>query len=159
MIAVAQLLGNPDFENGTAPWTATAGVIDPATSDEPAAVGSYMAWLDGYGSPHTDTLSQTVTLPAGSTHYDLNFWLHIDTQEQTTVMANDHLWVQVLDQSGNVLGTLATYSNLNHNTGYALHTLNMAPYAGQTVTIKFTGTEDSSNKTDFVVDYTSLKVY
>jgi len=159
MIAVAQLLGNPDFENGTAPWTATAGVIDPATSDEPAAVGSYMAWLDGYGSPHTDTLSQTVTLPAGSTHYDLNFWLHIDTQEQTTVSAFDHLWVQVLDQSGNVLATLATYSNLNHNTGYALHTLNMAPYAGQTVTIKFTGTENSSNKTDFVVDYTSLKVY
>jgi Putative Ig domain len=159
LVGPAQLLGNPDFENGTAPWSATPAVIDLASSAEPAAVGSYMAWLDGYGSPHTDTLSQTVTLPAGSAHYDLNFWLHIDTQELTTAVGFDHLYVQVLDQSGNVLGTLATYSNLNHNTGYAPQTLNMAPYAGQTVTIKFTGTEDINNKTDFVIDYTSLKVY
>jgi hypothetical protein len=151
LIGPAQLLGNADFENGTAPWIATPGVIDSAGT-EPAAVGYYMAWLDGYGSPHTDTLAQTVTLPApGSAHYNLNFWLHIDTQELTTVVAYDHLYVQVLDSSGNVLSTLATYSNLNANTGYALQTLNMAPFAGQTVTIKFTGTEDISNKTDFVI--------
>jgi putative Ig domain-containing protein len=159
LIGPAQLLGNRDFEDGTAPWSATPGVIDLASAAEPAAVGNYLAGLDGYGSPHTDTLSQTVTVPSGSAHYDLNFWLHIDTQELTTSVAFDHLSVQVLDQSGNVLATLATYSNLDANTGYAPRTLNMAAYAGQTVTVKFTGTEDINNKTDFVIDYTSLKVY
>lgn len=65
----------------------------------------------------------------------------------------------MLDQSGNVLGTLATFSNINHNTGYLEHTYFMAAYAGQTVTIRFTGSEDNSLKTDFAVDSTSLKAY
>jgi hypothetical protein len=32
-----------------------------------------------------------------------------------------------------VLSTLHTYSNLNHNTGYAQHTFSLSPYAGQTI--------------------------
>jgi len=51
--------------------------------------------------------------------------------------------VQVLSSSGTVLSTLATYSNLGHNTGYTQHSVSLAPYAGQSVTLKFTGTEDS----------------
>jgi hypothetical protein len=57
-----------------------------------------------------------------------------------------------------VLTTLATYSNLDHNTGYPQHTLNVAAYAGQTVTVKFTGTEDYTQQTSFVVDDTALTV-
>ncbi|MEU9412692.1 M4 family metallopeptidase, partial [Streptomyces sp. NPDC048281] len=62
----SQLLGNPGFESGNTTWTATSGVIT-TDSGEAARTGSYKAWLDGYGSTHTDTLSQSVTIPSGCT--------------------------------------------------------------------------------------------
>ena len=64
----------------------------------------------------------------------------------------------MLNSSGTVLATLATYSNLNAASGYTVHTANLAPYIGQTVTIKFTGTEDSSLQTSFVLDDVTLNV-
>jgi serine protease len=147
-----QKIGNPGFETGTAaPWTASTGVIDSSTG-EAAHGGAWKAWMDGYGSAHTDTLSQSVAVPAGCTTYTFSFWLHIDTAETTTTTAYDKLTVAV----GTT--TLATYSNLNKNTGYVQKTFNLASYAGQTVTLKFTGAEDSSLQTSFVVDDTALTV-
>jgi serine protease len=148
-----QLLGNPGFETGSAaPWTSTSGVINPNGAGETAHSGSWYAWLDGYGRTHTDTLSQTVSVPSGCTNYTFSFWLHIDTAETTTSVAYDKLAVQ----AGST--TLATYSNLNHNTGYVQKSFNLASFAGQTVTIKFTGTEDASLQTSFVIDDTALNV-
>jgi PKD repeat protein len=153
-----QLLGNPGFETGSAaPWSATSGVIS-NNSKEPPHSGSWDAWLDGYGTTHTDTLSQPITLPAGCSSYNFSFWLHIDTAETTTTTAYDKLKVQVLNSSGTVLSTLVTYSNLNHATGYTQHSFNLAPYAGQNITLKFTGTEDYEYQTSFVVDDTALNV-
>ena len=81
-----QLLGNTGFENGTAtaPWTLSSGVINNSTSEPPHA-GSWDAWMDGYGRTHTDTSSQTVTIPAGHTSATLQYYLHIDTAETTTI--------------------------------------------------------------------------
>ncbi|MFE2350650.1 protease pro-enzyme activation domain-containing protein [Kitasatospora cineracea] len=147
----AQLLGNPGFETGTAsPWTGTSGIIDNSTS-EPAHSGSWKAWLDGYGSSHTDTLSQSVAVPSGCSA-KLSFWLHVDTAETTTTTAYDKLTVSV---NGT---TVATYSNLDKNTGYAQKTVDLSSYAGQTVTVKFNGVEDSSLQTSFVIDDTALNV-
>jgi hypothetical protein len=155
----AQLLGNPGFENGTnaAPWTATPAVINNSSSEPPHS-GSWDAWLDGYGTTHTDTLSQTITLPTGCSTYNFSFWLHIDTAETTTTTAYDTLKVQVLNSSGTVLSTLHTYSNLDHNTGYAQHSFSLSAYAGQKITLKFTGTEDVSLQTSFVIDDTAVNV-
>src|SRR5204862_7479769 len=147
-----QKLGNPGFETGSAaPWTATAGVID-NSAGEPARSGSWKAWLDGYGTTHTDTLSQSVTLPAGCSSYTLSFWLHIDSAETTTTTQFDKLTVKV----GST--TLATFSNLNKAAGYSQKTFNVSAFAGQTVTLLFTGTEDSSLQTSFVIDDTALTV-
>ncbi|MFU8874124.1 M28 family peptidase [Micromonospora sp. SL4-19] len=149
--AGGQLIGNGSFESGTTPWTATAGVITSSTG-QPARTGSYKAWLDGYGTSHTDTLSQSVTLPAGCSSYTLAFWLHIDTAETTSSTAYDKLTLQV----GTT--TLATYSNLNAASGYAQRSVNLAGYAGQTVTLKWTGVEDVSLQTSFVIDDVTLQV-
>ncbi|MEU5790101.1 M28 family peptidase [Micromonospora purpureochromogenes] len=148
--AGGQVIGNGGFESGTSPWTATSGVITNSAS-QPARTGSYKAWLDGYGSTHTDTLSQSVTVPAGCSTYTLAFYLHIDTAETTTGTAYDRLTVQV------GTATLATYSNLNAASGYVLRSFNVGAYAGQTVTLKFTGTEDSSLQTSFVIDDVTLQ--
>ncbi|WP_412543556.1 putative Ig domain-containing protein [Longispora sp. K20-0274] len=142
-----QKLLNPGFESGAASWTASSGVIDNGTS-QPAHAGSYKAWLNGYGSAHTDTLSQSVAIQAGC-HATLSFYLHIDTGE-TGSTAYDKLTVQ----AGST--TLATYSNVNAAAGYVLRSFDVSSFAGQTVTIKFTGVEDSSLQTSFVIDDTAL---
>jgi hypothetical protein len=146
-----QKLGNPGFETGSAaPWTSTAGVVDSSTS-QPAHSGSWKAWLDGYGTTHTDTLSQSVTIPAGC-GATLSFYLHIDSAETTTSVAYDKLTVKI----GST--TLATYSNLNKASGYTLRSFNVSAFAGQTVTVSFSGAEDSSLQTSFVIDDTSLNL-
>ncbi|MFE3522966.1 putative Ig domain-containing protein [Streptomyces sp. NPDC059161] len=146
-----QLLGNPGFETGSAaPWSATAGVID-NSSGEAAHSGSWKAWLDGYGSSHTDTLSQSVTIPAGC-HATLTYYLHIDTQETTGSTAYDKLTVTAGSTN------LASYSNLDKNTGFAQKSFDLSSFAGQTVTIKFNGVEDSSLATSFVIDDTAVNV-
>jgi hypothetical protein len=157
--SAAQLLGNPGFETGSiSPWSSTAGVLNNDTTDEPAHSGSWDAWLDGYGTTHTDTLSQSVTIPSSCTTATFSFWLHIDTSETTRTTAYDTLKVQVLSSGGTVLATLATFSNLNHATGYTQHSYSLSSYVGQTVTLKFTGSEDSSLQTSFVDDDNAVNV-
>ncbi|MGW2712088.1 M4 family metallopeptidase, partial [Streptomyces sp. NPDC001356] len=96
-----QLLANPGFESGDTGWS-NSGVINNDTR-EPAHSGSWTAWLNGWGSAHTDTLSQSVTIPAGC-KATLSFYLHIDTAESGST-AYDKLTVTAGSK------TLATYSN------------------------------------------------
>jgi serine protease len=156
----SQLIVNGGFETGSAaPWALTAGVLcsNSGCPGETAHNGSWFAWLDGYGFTHTDTATQTVSIPAGKTTATLAFYLHIDTQEVGSI-AYDTLRVQVLNSSGTVLATLATYSNVNAASGYSLHSLNMSAYIGQTVQIRFYGHEDWSLATSFVIDDVTLTV-
>ena len=153
-----QLILNPGFESGSANWTATAGVIAQNGPYEPAHTGTWDGWLCGYGTTHTDSVRQTVTIPSTITTATLSFWLHIDTAETTTTVAYDTLKVQIRNSSGTVLATLATYSNLNHNSGYAQHSFNVAAYKGQTIQVYLVGSEDSSLQTSFVVDDFALNV-
>ncbi|MBO1419682.1 hypothetical protein J0670_34390 [Streptomyces sp. FH025] len=147
----AQLIGNGGFETGTAaPWATSSGVVDNSAS-EPAHSGSWKAWLNGYGTTHTDTLSQTVSVPAGCASAKLTFWLHIDTAETGTT-AYDKLTLQANST------TLKTWSNVNAAAGYVQQTVDLTSFAGQTVTLKFTGTEDGSNQTSFVIDDVALNV-
>jgi hypothetical protein len=156
--AAQNLIVNGGFETGTAtPWTLTAGVLNNSTA-EPTHTGAWDAWLDGYGTTHTDTATQTVTIPSTITTATLTFWLHIDTAETTTTTAFDTLTVQVLNSSNTVLATLGTFSNLNHAAGYQQHSFSVAQFKGQTVKIRFTGREDVSLQTSFVIDDVSLNV-
>jgi hypothetical protein len=157
--SATQLIGNPGFENGTntAPWTLTAGVINNSSSEPPHS-GSWDAWLDGYGTNHTDTATQTVSIASTVTTATLTFWLHIDTAETTTTTAFDVLSVQVLNSSGTLLSTLGTFSNLNHASGYQQHSFDVSSFKGQTIQIRFRGVEDSSLQTSFVIDDVALNV-
>ncbi|HEX3557292.1 MAG TPA: hypothetical protein VIA62_29035 [Thermoanaerobaculia bacterium] len=152
-----QILVNPGFESGNTTWVATTSVISTSAS-EPAHSGSWKAWLDGYGTTHTDTLYQQVAIFSNHTSATLTFWLHIDTAETSTTTAFDTLQVQVRNSSGTLLQTLATYSNLNANTGYALKTFDLSAYIGQTIRVYLVGTEDSVKQTSFVVDDFALNV-
>jgi subtilase family serine protease len=141
-----QKLTNPGFESGATGWTASSGVIN--TDGAHAHAGSGYAWMDGYGSTHTDTLSQTVTIPAGCSA-SLTYYLWIDSDEGTSA-AYDKLTVTA---NGT---TVQSLSNVNKGTGYVQRTVSLSAYAGKSVAIKWTGTEDSSLATSFLVDDTAV---
>lgn len=145
-----QLVANGGFESGTSPWTTTSGVIT-NQSGQVAHGGSYMAWLNGYGSTRTDSAAQSLAIPSGCSSYRLSFFLHIDTDENENVVY-DRFTVSVGGQ------TLESFSNLNANSGYVQKTYDLAQFAGQSVTLKFNGVEDQSLQTSFVVDDVTVQV-
>jgi hypothetical protein len=130
-------------------------VIDSSTT-LPARTGSWKAWLNGYGATHTDSAYQTVTIPSTATSATLTFWLRVDSAETTTTNAYDTLAVQVRNGSNTVLGTLATYSNLNKGTSYVQRSFNLSAYKGQTIRLYFLGVEGSQVATSFLIDDVSL---
>ncbi|MFI9650598.1 M1 family aminopeptidase [Streptomyces sp. NPDC052040] len=146
----SQVVTNGGFESGTSPWSqSTSGVIT-NRAGQTAHGGTSFAWLNGVGSTHTDSLTQSVTIPAACSTATLSFWLHIDTAETTSSTAYDKLTAKI----GST--TLATYSNLDKNAGYVQKSYDVSAFAGQTVTVAFTGTEDSSLQTSFVLDDVAL---
>jgi hypothetical protein len=149
-------VANGGFESGATAWTATSGVIDNTTTTA-AHAGSWKAWLNGYGSAHTDTVTQAITIPSTATSAQLTFWLKVTSSETTTTTAYDTLKVQVRNSSGTVLATLATYSNLNKGTTYVQRSFDLSAYKGQTVQLHFLGVEGSTTATSFLVDDVSVK--
>jgi Zn-dependent metalloprotease len=146
---------NGGFESSTTGWSGTTGVIG-SYSGQTAYEGTRFAWLGGNGTTASETITQPVVIPSTATSAQLTFALHIDTAETTTTAVYDKLVVTVKNSSGTVLGTLATYSNLNKASGYQIRTFNLLPYKGQTVTLSFAMNEDSSLQTSFVVDKVSV---
>lgn len=146
----AQSVVNGGFENGTSPWTESPAGLVTSRTGQSAHGGTSFVWLDGTGRTRTDTLTQSVTVPGGCTTATLSFYLHVDTAETTTSTAYDKLTAKV----GST--TLATYSNLDRASGYVRKTIDVSSYAGQTVNLAFTGTEDSSLQTSFVLDDVAL---
>jgi len=143
-----QLLVNPGFESGQTGWSSTSGVIN--TDGQFSHTGVGYAWLDGYGFTHTDTLSQSVRIPAGC-HATLSYWLMIQTQEY----GNYPYDVLKLQVNGT---TLQTFSNLNAGP-YAQTSVDISRYAGTTAAIKWTGTEDQSLATSFFIDDTAVTLH
>lgn len=150
-----ELIVNPGFEAGTAPWVAS-GQITFSQGTFPHSGINYVI-VNGVNST-TGTIYQTVTIPSGGAN--LNFWLNISTQEAAGASVFDRLFIEVRNTSGTLLATLATFSNQNSQTAGA-YTLrgpyNLSAFAGQTVRIQFRGTNDVTLPTNFRIDDISVK--
>lgn len=153
--AGSQKILNPGFESSGLSWKATRGAIWEIGADK-AHGGSWVAWLNGYGRVSTDNVYQQVSIPANACSATFSFWLKITTEELTTTNAFDTLSVKVGNTAGAVLGTLATFSNLNSSNGYVLKSFDVTAYKGQTIRLQFLGVEDISWATSFFVDDVSL---
>ncbi|WP_437107766.1 M20/M25/M40 family metallo-hydrolase [Streptomyces sp. enrichment culture] len=145
----AGAVANGGFESGTAPWTGNTGAIG-AHSGQSAHGGTRFAWLAGYGSTRTEAIGQTVTVPSGCARVTLDYWLHIDTDESGST-PYDRFTVKA-DGS-----TLATLSNADARSGYVQRSVDLTAYAGRQVTVTFTGSEDASLQTSFVLDDVTLQ--
>ncbi|MFI7672136.1 S8 family peptidase [Actinophytocola sp. NPDC049390] len=144
-----QKLTNGGFESGSTGWSNATWTIYRWTGVGAPRTGSYSSWISGYGSTNTETLTRTVAIPAGCTNSVLSLYLKIDTDEYEGA-AFDFFTIAAGAK------TLARYSNLDASSGYVLRQFDVGAFAGQTVTISFTGDEDWSLQTSFVLDDVSL---
>jgi subtilisin family serine protease len=103
----------------------------------------------------THTAYQTLSIPAGCSP-NLSFWLNVVTLETTTTAQNDRIFVEVRSSSGVLLGTLATFSNLDKTASATEYiqrgTYNLGAYSGQTIRLQFRATSNGSLGTIFRVD-------
>ena len=148
------LLANPGFESGAASWAGTTGVITSSTG-RPARTGSWKAWLGGNGATSTESVSQTVTIPATATAANLSYWIRTDTAE-TGSTVYDRMRVQIV--VGGVTTTLRTFSNVGTNSTYTQYSHSLLAHKGKAVTVKLLMNEDSTLQTSFVVDDTAVSV-
>jgi hypothetical protein len=157
--AVSQIFVNPGFESGNVDWNSSplTGIIGTTTTTDPAHTGTFRSKLGGKGVVNTGSIFQQVSIPSNACIAKLMFFERITTAETTTSLANDKLQIQVLNPTGTLLQTLATHSNLNKTSGYVLRTFSVLSFKGQTIRIRFLGTENASLKTTFLLDDTSLK--
>lgn len=139
-------VANGGFESGTANWTITGGVVGNWTT-YPAQQGSWYAWMGGNGTANTDTLSQQITIPAGTS--TLGYHLRVVTWESGATVY-DTLKVQIVD--GSTTTTVGTWSNANAGSAYVYRTANLSQWQGRTVTLRFVSVEDYSLRTDFLID-------
>ena len=152
-----QLLGNPGFDAGTiSPWTAGPRVLANISEGVPAQAGKWLAWLDGYGKAHTDTLAQTVTIPANCKSAVLTYWVEVNS---TTTNPANKLVLEVLNSSSAVVQTIPVATAANRGSRYVEYTTNLASYIGQTITVKFVGTKVSGGNTSFFEDSNGLNVH
>lgn len=151
----AERIVNGSFESGSGSWTATSGVIT-SSSTYAARTGTWKAWLNGYGSAHTDSVWQSVAIPSAAASATLSFWLRVVSDETTTTTAYDTLKIQLRNSSNQVVATLGTYSNLNKGSVYVQRSFNVTAYKGQTLRVYFEGIEGSQVATSFLVDDVSV---
>jgi hypothetical protein len=156
----AQLLGNPGFETGSiSPWTSTSGVLADTGEGVPAQAGSWLAWLDGYGSAHTDTLAQTVTIPSTCTSAVFTYWVEVNSNVTSkTRQPENSLVLDVLNASGTVVQQVHVATAANEGSSYVKYTTSLASYIGQAITLKFVGTEVAGGNTSFFEDSNALNV-
>jgi hypothetical protein len=139
-----QHLVNGGFETASG-WSATSGVLRHGPRPR---TGTGFALLDGYGRVHTDTLAQRVAIPAGCRAV-LVYYLRVGTREtQRRVLDTLRLTVN---------GSLAQhFSNLDVNTGYRREAVDLTGWSGRSVVLKWTGVENGSQATSFLIDDASV---
>jgi Zn-dependent metalloprotease len=151
-------ISNGGFETSVSPWVQSGtGALYVANGNYPQAGTGYIYF--GNANSVTGTTYQQITIPAG-TSPTLSFYLNVTSAETTTTTAYDKMSVEVRNSAGTLLGTLATYSNLNKVAtagSYSQKSFSLAAYAGQTIRVQFSSTTDSSAITTFRVDTVSVK--
>ncbi len=140
-------LVNPGFELGrNVGWSESSSRGYALVTTGAAHGGSWRAWLGGANS-ETSEISQSYSVPAtGGTLY---YWYSISS---TDVCGYDYGYIRVNTTN------LRTYNLCASGAtgGYVQGSVSLAAYAGQTVTLKFRSTTDSSYSSSFYIDDVSV---
>lgn len=145
-------VANPGFETATG-WTGLAGVRSSVNDGiRFAHAGRWFARFNDENAANTDVLEQQVSVPAGAPR--LSFQLSVASAQPGPTNV-DTFTVEVVDAAG-VATTLETFSNAESRFTYLPQAVDLSAFAGQTVTLRFTGTEDATDQTFFLVDDVSV---
>jgi hypothetical protein len=151
----SQLIVSGGFEPTVAGWVKAGAAYFSTGGVEHTGIGyGYLAKANGV----TGTLSQTITIPATAAP-SLSFWLNVTSDEQSTTVSADKLFVDIISETGTLLQRVATFSNLDRGVAgaYVLRSgYSLAPFAGQTVRLQFRAVTDSVNVSAFRLDDVSV---
>lgn len=146
------IIVNPGFENGAEGWIASSGIIGTGGYPDPHK-GAGKATLGGYGARASDALYQRVSIPTRVNKITLKFGLRVRTDEDADMgLAKDTLKLQIRDNAGNWLKTLATYSNLDASPRFKTKKVDLTAFRGKAIRVHFVSQEDSRNVTAFMLD-------
>jgi Zn-dependent metalloprotease len=139
-------------DQGNMAWVDPQGVI---TDTGWPYLGWWCADFCGQGAANTQSIHQTVTIPAGAQKAILSFWLEVFSDESDG-MVHDTFQVQVRSTAGDLIETLATYSNLDRSKllipvpakkDYSQRFIDLSAYRGKTIQLWFEGHEDAAHPT------------
>lgn len=155
--AGTEVLLNGGFESDGLYWS-TGGLIYGAQGGVAPHGGAKQAWIGGYGSSDGDTLETEVAIAADATQAALSIWLWI-TSDETAATAVDTCALRLEDAAtGQTLGTLRTFSNLDKTTGWTAFTFDLLAHKGKALRITWTSQESASLQTSWFMDDVSVKV-
>jgi hypothetical protein len=162
--AQTQLIQNGGFESGSGisvpNWVLAGGAaLNGAAGSSQYAHSGLQYLILGGAVNENDSAYQTIVVPNGATPVTLSFWYSITSQETAIYTAYDTMTVTIRNSSGSVLQTVASYSNLNKDSApgtWHQVTANLATYAGQTIQICISSSNDSTYYTTFRIDDVSV---
>ncbi len=146
------LFQNPGFETGSlSSWTIDGTNPSPTASTTQHHSGSFSALVGSLNPAGDSALYQTITVPAGGG--TLSYWYWPSTLDTITYDWQD---AYVENTSGTILATIMHVDSNAH--AWTNVNFNMAPYAGQTVRIRFLAHDDgyAGDPTYMYVDDVSL---
>jgi hypothetical protein len=149
--ACIELLQDGGFEAGGQGWLRYSAQGYELISDFNARSGSQGAYLAGVNNAD-DHLSQQVNLPIGTSI--LRAWWYLATAE--TAGAFDQMTVSLLNSEGSWLTDLVTVDNTAEVGVWDEILVDLSPYAGQTIVLRFAGRTDGTNISDFYLDDISI---
>ena len=135
------------FENSAAWQTQTNGAYA-IISDYQSHTGRQAAYLAGVNNAQDD-IHATVNLPQ-ALQLTMRFYWLVDTEENGT--GYDALSVILANANGDPIQELANYSDINTADQWLQASVDLTPYAGQTVQLQFQARTDDTLETDFFVD-------
>jgi len=149
------LVQNGGFEDGTGVWQESSAGGYELIDAKHQPTGQYGAYRSCY-SYCDDAISQDFTLPSTVSNVSISYWWQAATKSKSKSCSDD-LTVSVLDSYGQTIGQLQQVCNTNASANWKQATFDvssqLSQYAGQTVTLVFSGqTGYSSRTTSFFVD-------
>lgn len=121
----------------------------------PTHGGAWKVWLGG-DNLLQQNLTQTLSIPTGTTNLQISFWWLVDTAE-TNPQGFDVVNIQIRDNAGVVQETLHHLFDLDGTDVWTQKIVTATQsYAGQSIQLAFNASTDSVNPTSFFIDDVSM---
>jgi hypothetical protein len=156
----SQLVANPDFEAGQAPWQVASAPIHQIISTKMAHSGSYSAVMCG-ASACNDRISQMITVPVSFSRITLSFWYSVPPVAHLTTCGGT-VTSRLLTPAGRLIAVLSSACAVAATNGWVQRfidvTSRLNPYRGQQVVLSFQANTGTSDPARYGVDDVGLTV-